>query len=106
MDNSRILDDLTRVAGGAFNVFSALGKQIQNNLKDQMGDKFAPSAANDDVARLQGVVTKLRMEQEDLKTRIAELEAMLGKKPKAPSKKAAAKPVAKAKTKTKTKKRA
>ncbi|OFW87642.1 MAG: hypothetical protein A3J37_04375 [Alphaproteobacteria bacterium RIFCSPHIGHO2_12_FULL_45_9] len=114
MDNSRILDDLSRVAGGAFSVLSALGKQVQSNLKEQMGDQFASPAANDDVARLQGVVTKLRIEQEDLKSRIAELEAMIGKK--APAKnatsatkaKAKAKPAAskKAAPKAKTKKRA
>ncbi len=95
MDNNRILDDLTRVAGGAFTVFSALGKQIQSNIKDQMGDKFSPSFANDDVTRLQGVVTKLRVEQEELKSRIAELESMLGKKAKPVAKAAARKPVAK-----------
>ena len=113
MDNSRILDDLTRVAGGAISVFSALGKQIQNNMKDQMGDKFgASSFANDDVARLQGTVTKLRMEQEALKARIAELESMMGAKPstkakaKAPAAKAKAKKTAPAKAKTKAKKRA
>lgn len=105
MDNNRILDDLTRVAGGAFTVFSALGKQIQNNLKDQMGDKFSSSVANDDVMRLQGVVTKLRIEQEDLKARISELESMLGKKPAKPKAKAAPKKTA-SKVKAKTKKRA
>jgi len=107
MDNSRILDDLTRVAGGAFTVFSSLGKQIQSNIKDQMGDKFSPSFANDDVTRLQGVVTKLRVEQESLKARVAELESMLGKKAKPAAKSiktvakkpAAKKPAAKAKTK-------
>jgi BMFP domain-containing protein YqiC len=105
MDNSRILDDLTRVAGGAFSVFSALGKQLQNNLKDQMGDKFSSSSNTDDVTRLQGVVTKLRMEQEDLKSRIAELETMLGKKaaPKTASKaKAKSAPAASTKAKAKT----
>ena len=114
MDNNRILDDLSRVAGGAFTVFSSIGKQIQSNLKDQMGDKFSSSFANDDVARLQGVVSKLRMEQEELKARISDLEALLGKK--APTKKASAKaekkavaPKAKAKAKSaasKAKKRA
>jgi len=107
MDNSRILDDLSRVAGGAFSVLSALGKQVQSNLKEQMGDQFASPAANDDVARLQGVVTKLRIEQEDLKSRIAELETMLGKKApakKAPAKKIAAKKVAPKKAAAKKKK--
>ena len=101
-NNSRILDDLTRVAGGAFNILSTLGKQVQGNLKDQMGDKFGPSHANDDIVRLQGMVSKLRIEQEDLKKRVAELEAMVGKKPTA--KKPAAKK-ATPKIKPKAKKR-
>ena len=92
-DTSRILDDLTRVAGGALNVFSTLGKQIQNNLKDQIGDKFASPNAQDDMVRLQGVVSKLRIEQEDLKARIASLESLLGQKP---AKKATPKAAAKA----------
>lgn len=106
MDNSRILDDLSRVAGGAFSVLSALGKQVQSNLKDQMGDTFASPAANDDVARLQGVVTKLRIEQEDLKSRIAELEAMIGKKAPAKNAKSATKAKAKAKAKPAASKKA
>ena len=101
-NNSRILDDLTRVAGGAFNILSTLGKQVQGNLKDQMGDKFGSSHANDDMVRLQGMVSKLRIEQEDLKKRVAELEAMVGKKPTA--KKPAAKK-ATPKIKAKAKKR-
>ncbi len=112
MDNSRILDDLTRVAGGAFSIFSTLGQQIQSHLKDQMGDKFSSSAGNDDVARLQGVVTKLRLEQEELKKRIAELESGSPKKAdkksaKQPALKATSKKsVAPSKSKPKTKKRA
>lgn len=106
MDNSRIIDDLSRVAGGAFSVLSALGKQVQSNIKDQVGDKFASPSANDDVARLQGVVTKLRIEQEDLKSRIAELEAMIGKKAPAQKKTTKSAPAAKAKAKAPAKKAA
>lgn len=92
-DNSRLFDDLTRVAGGAVSVFSALGKQLQAGIQDK---KFGGNdGASDDVARLQGVITKLRLEQEDLKLRVAALEALVGvKKPvakKAPAKKPAAK---------------
>ncbi len=113
--DNRLFDDLTRVAGGAASILSAVGKQIGEGLKDQMGDKFnfpsssaaGFSAANDDVERLQGVVTKLRMEQEDLKARIATLESMLNVKPKAsaPAKNAPAKasaPKAKKATNSKT----
>ncbi|MCB1559126.1 MAG: hypothetical protein KDJ50_09420, partial [Alphaproteobacteria bacterium] len=91
--DNKLFDDLTRVAGGAATVFAALGKQLGEGLKDQMGDRFpsggfSSAAANDDIDRLQGVVTKLRIEQEEMKARIAELEAMLGvaKKKAAPKK--------------------
>ncbi|MDY0030193.1 MAG: hypothetical protein RBR86_09660 [Pseudobdellovibrionaceae bacterium] len=92
LDN-KLFDDLTRVAGGAASVLAAIGKQVGEGLKDQMGDKlpansFSSPAANDDVDRLQGVVTKLRLEQEEMKARIAELEALLGvAAKKAPAKK-------------------
>lgn len=100
-DNSRMFDDLTRVAGGAVTVISAIGKQLQAGLKDQVEGRFSNgSPANDDVERLMGVVTKLRLEQEDLKKRVAELEAMIGVKP---AKKAATAKPEKATTKTKAK---
>lgn len=95
-DNARLFDDLTRVAGGAASIFSAIGKQLQAGLQDQMGRSFS-SSSSDEVTRLQGTVTKLRLEQEELKKRIAELETMMGVK-KQPAKKAASparKPVAK-----------
>ncbi len=106
LDN-KLFDDLTRVAGGAASVLAAIGKQVGEGLKDQMGEKFpasplSGSAANDDVDRLQGVVTKLRLEQEEMKARIAELEALLGvaakkapAKKDTPKKSAAKKPAAK-----------
>ncbi len=104
-NNSKILDDLTRVAGGAFTILSTLGKQIQSNMKDQVGSplssKFSFSTpANDDVERLQGMVSKMRVEQEELKKRVTYLEGLLGKKANTAAK---AKTTAKAKTKPKTK---
>lgn len=86
--DSRLFDDLSRVAGGAVSILSSVGKQLGEGLKEQMGDKFSSSsfsAANDDINRLQGVVTKLRMEQEEMKQRIAALESMLGTSPKKPT---------------------
>ncbi len=104
-NNSKILDDLTRVAGGAFTILSTLGKQIQNNVKDQMGSQGSPkfsfsAPANDDVERLQGMVSKMRIEQEELKKRVTYLEGLLGKKANTATK---AKTAAKAKAKPKTK---
>ncbi|MEK7801470.1 MAG: hypothetical protein AAB276_03355 [Pseudomonadota bacterium] len=95
-DNSRLFDDLTRVAGGAASVFSALGKQLQAGMQDK---KFGSNgSASDDVVRLQGVVTKLRLEQEDLKQRVAALEALVGIKKPAAKKAAPAKKVSASKT--------
>ena len=94
--DNKLFDDLTRVAGGAVSILSSVGKQLGEGIKDQMGDKFSDSpfspssAANDDIDRLQGVVTKLRLEQEELKERIAALESMLGAKVKKPATKAKA----------------
>ncbi len=118
--DNKLFEDLTRVASGAATVFVTIGKQLGEGLKDQVGGKYAPdfmsgnSVANDDVDRLQAVVTKLRIEQEEMKVRIAELEALLGKKapkaaaPKAKAKAAPAKKVVakKAPAKKATKKRA
>lgn len=103
--DNKLFDNLTRVAGGAASILSAMGKQLGDGLKDRMEDRFGSSpfsgpfpasAANDDMDRLQGVVTKLRLEQEELKARVAELEALLGVKKAAPKAKTATKkPVAK-----------
>lgn len=100
-DNARLFDDLTRVAGGAVSVLSAIGKQVQAGLQEQVGKNFSGiSGGSADVERLQGVITKMRIEQEDLKKRVAELEAMVGvKKKSAPADKAAKKAPAKAKAK-------
>lgn len=97
-DNARLFDDLTRVAGGAVSVLSAIGKQVQAGLQEQVGKNFSGmSGSSADVERLQGVITKMRVDQEDLKKRVAELEALVGvKKKSAP---AAKKAPAKAKAK-------
>lgn len=97
-DNARLFDDLTRVAGGAVSVLSAIGKQVQAGLQEQVGKNFSGmSGGSADVERLQGVITKMRVEQEDLKKRVAELESIVAvKKKSAPSaKKAPAKAKAK-----------
>lgn len=108
--DNRLFDDLTRVAGGAASVISALGKQLGEGFKDQLKDKIGESGfgpfggtssqgAQDDMDRLLGMVSKLRMEQDALIARVAELESALGIAPKkaaktpSPKKPAAKKPV-------------
>ncbi len=91
-DNARLFDDLTRVAGGAVSVLSAIGKQLQAGLQEQVGKNFSGmSGGSADTERLLGVISKMRVEQEELKKRVAELESMIGVKKKAsPAKKASA----------------
>lgn len=86
----RILDDLSRVAGGALNVFSGLREQIMNDIRarfDEMADRM-DLVPREDFNRLEAQV-------KDLQKQIA---ALSGKKtataaePKKPAaKKAAAK---------------
>lgn len=100
----RIFDDLSRVAGGALNVFSGLREQILNDLRarfDEMADRM-DLVPREDFNRLEAQVKELQKQ----------VAALSGKKPaataaapkKAAPKKAAPKAVKKpAKTPAKKK---
>ena len=83
-NDSKLLDDLARVAGGAVSLISTVRKQVQADLRgrvDSYADRMdlAPKA---EIERLQALVASFRSEQENLKKRIAELETLVkGKKP-------------------------
>ena len=97
LDN-KLFDDLARVAGGAVSLISTVRQQVKADLRgrvDGVADRM-DLAARDEVERLQAQVAKFRIEQELLKTRIAELEAKVSGKKAAPK----AEPKSKAKTKT------
>lgn len=102
LDN-KLFDDLARVAGGAVSLISTVRQQVKADLRgrvDGVADRM-DLAARDEVERLQAQVAKFRIEQELLKTRIAELEAKVSGKKAAPK----AEPKSEAKSKTASKKK-
>lgn len=69
----RIFDDLSRVAGGALNVFSGLREQILNDLRarfDEMADRM-DLVPREDFTRLEAQVKELQKQ----------IAALSGKKP-------------------------
>lgn len=102
--NKDFLDDVARVAGGAASLLSTVRQQIRSDLKERVG-AYASKMGDDtssEMERLQATVNKFRIEQEELKKRVAILEAaLLGKAKAAPKTKVAAKskPVSKTKRK-------
>ncbi len=60
--DARIFDDLSRVAGGAMNVFSGLREQIRNDIKARVEEMAAKMdlVPREDFDRLQAQVQKLQ----------------------------------------------
>jgi len=86
----RILDDLSRVAGGALNVFSGLREQIMNDIRarfDEMADRM-DLVPREDFNRLEAQV-------KDLQKQIATLSGKKSATAAEPKKPAAKKPAAK-----------
>lgn len=65
----KIFEDLTRMAGGAMNVFSGLREQILNDVKTRMDDMAArlDLVPREDFDRLEAQVKELRKQIEELK---------------------------------------
>lgn len=85
----RLFEDLTRMAGGAMNVFSALREQILGDVKARMDDMAVrlDLVPREDFERLEAQVKELRKQLDALKPAKAAAEP----KKKAPAKKAAPK---------------
>lgn len=102
--NKDFLDDVARVAGGAASLLSTVRQQIRSDLKERVGaytSKMSDENSSE-IDRLQATVNKFRNEQEELKKRVAILEAaLLGTAKSAAKTKTAskAKPVSKSKRK-------
>jgi BMFP domain-containing protein YqiC len=79
----KIFDDLSRVAGGAMNVFSAFREQILNDIKTRVDEAASRMdlVPREDFERLETQVKALQKK----------IDAMEGKKPAAAPKKAPAK---------------
>ncbi len=67
--DAKIFEDLTRMAGGAMNVFSGLREQILNDVKARMDDMAArlDLVPREDFDRLEAQVKELRKQVEELK---------------------------------------
>ncbi len=100
---SKLLDDIARVAGGAVTILSSLREQVRADLRERidMASDRMDFVPRDDVERLKLMLEKSRQEQEDLKKRIAFLEQKLNVKTTAPVAKKESKAVPKKAVKNK-----
>jgi BMFP domain-containing protein YqiC len=80
--DSRIFDDIARVAGGAVNIVSGMQQQIRDEIKARVEEMAAKMdlVPREDFEHVEAMVQKLRIEQEALIKRIDALEG--GKKTK------------------------
>ena len=86
--DNRLLDDLARVAGGAFGALSGVRGEVEARLKHQFERILSEMdmVSREEFDAVKAVAAKARMEQEALEKRVAVLEAALGeRKPKAKS---------------------
>jgi BMFP domain-containing protein YqiC len=94
--DNRLLDDLARVAGGAFGALSGVRGEVEARLKHQFERILSEMdmVSREEFDAVKAMAVKARTEQEALEKRVAAMEAALaGQKPKAkpkPSRKAKA----------------
>jgi len=90
--DNRLLDDLARVASGAFGAISGVRGEVEARMKQQFERILSEMdvVSREEFEAVRAMAAKARAEQEALEKRVAALEAvMAGKKPGA---KRAAKP--------------
>jgi len=87
--DNRLLDDLARVAGGAFGALSGVRGEVESRLKHQFERILSEMdmVSREEFDAVKAMAAKARTEQEALEKRVAALEtALAGQKPK-PSRK-------------------
>jgi len=93
---NRLLDDLSRVATGAFAALSGVREEVEVRLREQFEKILArlDVVTREEFDAVQAMAARARAEQEKLEARLAALESRLGDAPAAPAKpgKAARKP--------------
>jgi BMFP domain-containing protein YqiC len=106
--DSKILDDLARVAGGAVNVLSGLQQQIRDEIHSRIDETAAKLdlVPRKELDIANAAIAKLRAQVADLESRVSKMEGkpISVKKEKAPASKAASKKAAAPKKKTGKKK--
>ena len=73
---SRLFDDLARVAAGAVGTLSGVKSEIDTRLREQLERVLAGMdlVTRDEFEAVRAMAAKARIEQEDLAKRVAELE--------------------------------
>jgi BMFP domain-containing protein YqiC len=76
---NRLLDDLARVAGGAFGAFAGLRTEIEDLVKQRLERVLADldHVPREEFDAVKAVAEKARLEQEALQKRVDALEAAL-----------------------------
>lgn len=76
--NNRLLDDLARVASGAFGALSGVREEVEGRLKHQFERILADMnvVSREEFEAVKEMAAKARMEQEALEARVAALEAV------------------------------
>lgn len=76
---NRLLDDLTRVAGGAFGALAGLRTEIEDLVKQRLERLLADMdhVPREEFDAVKAMAEKARLEQEALERRVAALEAAL-----------------------------
>jgi BMFP domain-containing protein YqiC len=77
---SHLLDDLARVASGAFSAFAGLREEIEARLREQFEEILTrfDLVRRDEFEAVKAMAAKARVEQEALAARLAVLEARFG----------------------------
>lgn len=77
--NNRILDDMARVAGGAVGALAGIRREIESQVRHQLERLLAGAdlVSRDEFEAVRAMAEKARMEQEELKEKVAALEAAL-----------------------------
>ena len=77
---NRLLDDLARVASGAIGVAAGMRGEIEARLREQFEKILSQMdlVSREEFEAVKAMAAKARAEQEDMATRLAELEQALG----------------------------
>ena len=73
---NRLLDDLARMANGALNTLSGLREEIESRVRERVERMLADMdmVPREEFEAVKAMAQKARAEQEDLATRVADLE--------------------------------
>jgi BMFP domain-containing protein YqiC len=86
--DNRLLDDLSRVATGAFAALSGVREEVEVRMREQFEKILARMdvVTREEFDAVQAMAARARAEQEKLEARLAALEARLTAAPPAPGK--------------------